>query len=72
MMSNPIHDDSGMPKVNDRVSVPGGRVGHVIGYYHREPETVLVGFDAGGCGEYNPVDLHLAFMHHLALPPALN
>ena len=44
----------------------------MIGYYHREPETVLVGFDAGGCGEYNPVDLHLAFMHHLALPTALN
>jgi hypothetical protein len=65
-------DDTGILKVNDRVSVPGGRVGHVIGYYHRDPETVLVGFDAGGSAEYIPADLHLAFMRHLAPPAALN
>jgi hypothetical protein len=44
--------------VNDRVSVPDGRVGSVIGFYSRVPETVLVLFDSGDSREYVPADLH--------------
>ena len=44
--------------VNDRVSVPNGRTGRVIGFYHRTDETVLVRFDFGDSREYAPVDLH--------------
>jgi hypothetical protein len=41
----------------DRVSVPGGRVGSVIGFYSRANETVLVRFDSGDSVEYAPPDL---------------
>jgi hypothetical protein len=44
--------------INDRVSVPDNRVGNVIGFYCRQPETVLVLFDSGESREYAPADLH--------------
>jgi hypothetical protein len=43
--------------VNDRVSVPDGRVGSVIGFYCRAPDTLLVLFDSGDSREYAPADL---------------
>jgi hypothetical protein len=45
--------------LNDRVSVPDGRVGSVIGFYSRADETVLVLFDSGDSVEYPPADLGL-------------
>jgi hypothetical protein len=44
--------------INDRVSVPDNRVGNVIGFYCRKPETVLVRLDSGESREYAPADLH--------------
>jgi hypothetical protein len=46
------------PGLNDRVSVPDGSVGRVLGFYTRIPETVLVLFDSGASREYLPADLH--------------
>jgi hypothetical protein len=43
--------------LHDRVSTPDGCVGRVIGFFRRDPETVLVFFDAGGSGEFPPLDL---------------
>jgi hypothetical protein len=45
--------------LNDRVSVPNGRVGRVIGFYCRDSETVLVRFDLGDSREYSAADLVL-------------
>jgi hypothetical protein len=42
---------------HDRVRVPDGRLGRVIGFYRGEDETVLVRFDAGDSGLYNPTDV---------------
>jgi hypothetical protein len=44
--------------VNDRVSVPDGCLGLVIGFYQRASATVLVRLDAGDQREYTPADLH--------------
>jgi hypothetical protein len=51
---------SGAPGIalHARVSVPDGNVGKVIGFYNRDPETVLVLFDSGGSHEFAPADLH--------------
>jgi hypothetical protein len=43
--------------LHDRVAVPNGRIGRVIGFYKRDPETILVSFDDGSSGEFAPVDL---------------
>ena len=43
--------------LHDRVSVPGGGVGSVIGFYHRADETVLVLFASGDSREYAPAEL---------------
>ena len=43
--------------LNDRVSVPDGRVGSVIGFYCRAPDTLLVLFDSGDSREYAPAEL---------------
>ena len=44
--------------VNDRVSVPDGCVGRVIGFYRRAVNTVLVHLDSGDSREYDSADLH--------------
>lgn len=43
-----------LPKMecHDRVSVPDGRVGEVIGFYRRMYESVLVRFPDGESGEF--------------------
>jgi hypothetical protein len=43
--------------LNDRVSVPDGRVGGVIGFYCRDVETVVVRFGPGDSVEYPASDL---------------
>jgi hypothetical protein len=43
--------------VGDRVRVPDGRMGRVIGFYRCEDETVLVQLDAGGSERYIPTDV---------------
>lgn len=43
--------------VQDRVSVPDGRIGSVIGFFMRDPMTVLVAFEPGNVCEYSPADL---------------
>ena len=54
----------GIPAVecHDRVRVPDGRSGEVIGFYRDAVEQLLVQFDTGGTGRYLPADL-------LLLPP---
>ncbi|HEX4680117.1 MAG TPA: hypothetical protein VH210_13030 [Gaiellaceae bacterium] len=37
---------------HDRVRVPDGRVGKVIGFYRREAETVVVLFSSGSSAEF--------------------
>lgn len=37
---------------HDRVRVPDGRVGEVIGFYRREQESVVVQFPSGGSSEF--------------------
>lgn len=41
----------------DRVRVPDGRIGQVIGFYRTDQEAVLVLFGAGDSREYARVDL---------------
>ena len=52
-------DHAGIPKVgrHDRVRVPDGRKGEVIGYYRDELEDMLVLFDTGGSRRYCSADL---------------
>jgi hypothetical protein len=49
----------GIPAVgcHDRVRVPDGRSGEVIGFYRDEVEQMLVQFDTGGTRRYLPADL---------------
>ena len=49
----------GMPTVgrHDRVRVPDGRNGEVIGYYRDQVEHMLVLFDTGGSARYLRSDL---------------
>lgn len=49
----------GIPTVgrHDRVRVPDGRNGEVIGYYRDDVEHVLVLFDTGGSARYLRSDL---------------
>ena len=49
----------GLPTVgrHDRVRVPDGRNGEVIGYYRDEVEHMLVLFDTGGSARYLRSDL---------------
>lgn len=49
----------GIPTVgcHDRVRVPDGRSGEVIGFYRDEVEHMLVQFDTGGSRRYLPADL---------------
>lgn len=42
---------------HDRVRVPDGRVGEVIGFYRREDETVLVLFSSGRSAEFLTADV---------------
>jgi hypothetical protein len=42
---------------HDRVRVPDGRVGEVIGFYRREYETVVVLFSSGRSGEFLTTDV---------------
>jgi hypothetical protein len=42
---------------HDRVRVPDGRVGEVIGFYRGEIETVVVRLGAGKIGQFVPGDL---------------
>jgi hypothetical protein len=37
---------------HDRVSVPDGRIGEVVGFYRRKDESVLVSFAAGTAAEF--------------------
>lgn len=50
--------------VRDRVSVPDGRDGQVIGFYMRDPESVLVMFSEGQCEEFPPA--HVASVSLIA------
>jgi hypothetical protein len=52
-------EPTGMPTVgrHDRVRVPDGRRGEVIGYYRGEREHLLVLFDTGGSRRYCSADL---------------
>jgi hypothetical protein len=49
----------GVPTVgcHDRVRVPDGRNGEVIGFYREQVEQMLVQFDTGGSQRYLPADL---------------
>jgi hypothetical protein len=49
----------GIPTVgcHDRVRVPDGRNGEVIGFYRDEVEQMLVQFDTGGTRRYLRSDL---------------
>lgn len=42
---------------HDRVRVPDGRVGEVIGFYRREYESVVVLFSSGRSGEFLTTDV---------------
>ena len=42
---------------HDRVRVPDGRLGEVIGFYRREQESVLVQFASGGSSEFLASDV---------------
>ncbi len=37
---------------HDRVCVPDGRIGEVIGFYRRDEESVLVSFSLGAAVEF--------------------
>jgi hypothetical protein len=41
----------------DRVRVPDGRVGRVIGFYRRQDESVLVQFSSGASSEFPTADV---------------
>jgi hypothetical protein len=43
--------------IQDRVSVPDGRIGSVIGFFMRDPMTVLVAFAPGDVCEFSPAHL---------------
>jgi hypothetical protein len=47
------------PALHDRVRVPGGREGEVIGFYRRTNETVLVLFSSGKSDEFPEPDVEL-------------
>jgi hypothetical protein len=48
------------PVLHDRVLVPSGREGEVIGFYRRPPdESVLVLFSPGESGEFLTADVEL-------------
>jgi hypothetical protein len=49
--SDDISNETPNMECHDRVSVPDGRVGEVIGFYRRTYETVLVRFAEGESGE---------------------
>ena len=44
---------------HDRVRVPDGRVGEVIGFYRRQHETVVVLFATGASDEFLTSDVKL-------------
>jgi hypothetical protein len=37
---------------HDRVRVPDGRIGEVVGFYHRKDEWVVVSFSVGMSAEF--------------------
>ena len=43
--------------LQDRVRVPDGRTGEVIGFYRREAESVIVLFPRGDSAEYPLADV---------------
>jgi hypothetical protein len=45
------------PSLHDRVVVPDGRQGAVIGFYKRFDESVLVVFSPGDWGEFLTTDV---------------
>lgn len=42
---------------HDRVRVPDGRIGEVIGFYRRQHETVVVLFSSGNSDEFLTTDV---------------
>jgi hypothetical protein len=44
----------------DRVRVPDGRIGKVIGFYRRQDESVLVQFSSGTSSEFLMADVRHA------------
>jgi hypothetical protein len=50
--STEISHETSTVECHDRVSVPDGRIGEVIGFYRRSFETVLVRFAGGDSGEF--------------------
>jgi hypothetical protein len=51
--------DSQALHCDDRVLVPDGRTGEVIGFYRGDDERMLVLFDSGGTQRYVRGDLRL-------------
>jgi hypothetical protein len=47
------------PMLHDRVAVPEGRVGVVVGFYHGEEESVLVLFSPADAAKYRASDVEL-------------
>jgi hypothetical protein len=47
------------PMLHDRVAVPEGRVGVVVGFYHCEEESVLVSFSLDDAVKYRASEVEL-------------
>ena len=56
----PLHDVTRIA-YHDRVRVPDGRVGEVIGFYRRKDESVLVRFSSGESDEFLTPDVEPLF-----------
>jgi hypothetical protein len=50
--SDDVSNEAPKMECHDRVSVPDGRVGEVIGFYRRTSESVLVRFADGASDEF--------------------
>ena len=48
----PIDEESPRVGYHDRVQVPDGRIGNVVGFYKRTVESVLISFEPGVSGEF--------------------
>ena len=49
--------ETNWPVLHDRVLVPSGREGEVVGFYRRADESVLVLFSPGESGEFLTADV---------------
>jgi hypothetical protein len=58
-MMEPVDDrtEAYAPALHDRVCIPGGRAGDVVGFYRRSAESVLVRLQSGEIVETLVTDL---------------